>query len=211
LVITKIELQKRNKDRASIYIDEEFAFGLHVNVVYDLGLKKGMEIDEDFKSTILAKEETKQAHLYALKLVNYRPRCQSEVRRKMAEKGYAPEIIDETIDYLINYNFLNDEEFTRLYIESKIDINKYGFNRIRYQLGGMGIARDIIDRCIAEYSDTTDEYPMALSQAEKKVSSMSGDDYRSRYRKLSGFLGRKGYSYDVISKVLKEVLGDSNE
>ena len=86
MTITKIELQKKNKNRASIYIDDEFAFGVHVNVVYDFGLKSGMEIDEDLKQKILSSDAVKQARLYAVKLIDYRPRCEAEVRKKMKEK-----------------------------------------------------------------------------------------------------------------------------
>ena len=205
MIITKIELQKKNKDRASIYIDDEFAFGVHVNVVYDLGLKKGMEIDEALKEEILSKEEAKQARLYASKLIGYRPRCESEVRRKMTEKGYEESVIDDTVAYLKEYNFLNDTEFTRYYIESKLD-KKFGLNRIKYGLSSMGISRTIIDEVIAEYHDQVDEYTTALSLAEKRLSTLQDDDYRKKYNKLAGFLSRKGYSSDVVYSVLRELL-----
>ena len=205
MIITKIEIQKKNKDRASIYIDDEFAFGVHVNVVYDLGLKKGMEIDDSFRNEILSKEETKQAHLYALKIINYRPRCESEVRHKMSEKGYAPDTIDETIDYLYEYNFLDDEAFARYYIESKLE-KKFGLNRIKYGLTSMGVSRDIADSVINSYRDTTDEYSTALSLAEKRLATLQDDDYQKKYQKLSGFLSRKGYSSDIIHSILRDLL-----
>lgn len=206
MTITKIELQKKNKNRASIYIDDKFAFGLHVNVVYDYGLKSGMEIDEDLKKELLASDSAKQARLYAIKLIDYRPRCEAEVRKKMKEKGFSSEEIEETIDYLKDNHFLNDEEFARLYIESKLDIKKWGLNRIGYQLGALGVSRETIDKCLDEYRDSTDEYATALALAEKKMASLTKDDREARYRKLSGFLGRKGYSYDVISRILHELL-----
>lgn len=206
MTITKIELQKKNKNRASIYIDDEFAFGVHVNVVYDFGLKSGMEIDEDLKQKILSSDAVKQARLYAVKLIDYRPRCEAEVRKKMKEKGFGQADTDETVEYLKENNFLNDEKFARLYIESKLDIKKWGLNRIGYQLHALGVSGDTIDKCLNEYRDSTDEYATALALAEKKLSSLTKDDREARYRKLSGFLGRKGYSYDVISRVIHELL-----
>ncbi|MBR5336397.1 MAG: RecX family transcriptional regulator [Lachnospiraceae bacterium] len=206
MIVTKIEIQKKNKNRASIYIDDEFAFGIHVNVVYDLGLRSGMEIDEDLRRRIISEEERKNARGYALKLIGYRSRCEAEVRRKMREKCYSEEITEDTISYLTDNGFLNDEEFVRLYIESKLDINKYGLNRIEYNLKGMGISRDVIRKCLAEYSEDVDEYALALPLAKKKLASLEKDDRETKYRKLSGFLGRKGYSYDVISRILRELL-----
>ena len=125
---------------------------------------------------------------------------------KMKEKGFSSEEIEETLEYLKDNNFLNDEEFARLYIESKLDIKKWGLNRIGYQLGALGVSRETIDKCLDEYRDSTDEYATALALAEKKMASLTKDDREARYRKLSGFLGRKGYSYDVISRILHELL-----
>lgn len=206
MIITKIELQKKNKDRASIYIDEKFAFGVHINIVYDLHLKKGMEMTDELREEILGLEEKKQGRLYGLKLINYRPRCEAEVRRKMAEKEYAPEIIEDTVEYLYEYNFLNDESFTRYYIESKLNSNKYGLNRIKYQLSSMGIDKAIINECIEDYKDEANEYEVALELASKKLSSLEKDTKDAKYRKVSGFLGRKGYSFEIINKVLRELL-----
>ena len=44
-IITKIEAQKRNKDRANIYIDNDYAFSLSNELVYKEGLKVNSKID----------------------------------------------------------------------------------------------------------------------------------------------------------------------
>ncbi|NLW21899.1 MAG: hypothetical protein GXY88_01370 [Tissierellia bacterium] len=50
------------------------------------------------------------------------------------------------------------------------------------------------------------EYERALELARKKISSYKKDNRDAIYRKLGGFLQRKGYSYDCIMKVLKEIV-----
>lgn len=212
MIITKLEAQKKNKDRVSVYIDDEYAFGIDLSLVYDLKLKKDMEIDQTFIDQVLLKEEEKQAHLYALKVINYRPRCEAEIRKKMSEKGYSQALIDNTIAYLIEYDFLNDSRFAKLYIESKLHQNNYGPNRIRYQLLQLGLDRSIVDNSLKDlYESTGDyedysEYNQALELAQKKLSTLSKDDAPAKYRKLSGFLGRKGYSYEVISRICSELI-----
>ena len=67
-----------------------------------------------------------------------------------------------------------------------------------------GVSRDIADEILEEYCDG--EYEIALELAKKKIHSYKNDDRNSIYRKLGGFLQRKGYSYDVVSKVLKELV-----
>ena len=56
--------------------------------------------------------------------------------------------------------------------------------------------------------DFDDQYETAMELAQKKLPSYKKDDQNAIYRKLSGFLQRKGYSYDVISKVMRKVLKD---
>ena len=43
-IITKIEAQKKNEDRVNIYLNEQFFMGIYKEIVFTLGLKKGMEI-----------------------------------------------------------------------------------------------------------------------------------------------------------------------
>ena len=68
-----------------------------------------------------------------------------------------------------------------------------------------GIDDDIIETVLVE--DKDDEYERALEIATKKHSSYKDDDRNKIYRKLGGFLQRKGYSFDIVSKILKELLG----
>lgn len=69
-----------------------------------------------------------------------------------------------------------------------------------------GVDKEIISEIIDEVIDPDEELQRALELAEKKAVSYKNDDRNAKYRKLSAFLARKGYSFDIISKVLKEVL-----
>lgn len=201
--ITKIESQK-NKDRVNMYIDNEFAFGLSLELIYKYHLKKGMEIDENFIKNILKHEEQIKANNYALSFLSHRWRTEKEIRNKMSQKGYANEIIDETISYLLNINLIDDRRFAETYTRDKIRLNKLGSIRIKHELYNKGISNEIIDEVISEYCD--DEFERALEAGKKKISSYKNDDKNAIYRKLGGFLQRKGYSYECVSRVLKELV-----
>ena len=55
--ITKIEVQKKNKERVNLFLDEEYAFSLSMELVYKEGLKKNQEIDAK-RLELLAEEES---------------------------------------------------------------------------------------------------------------------------------------------------------
>ena len=46
-MITKIEVQQHNKNRVSIFLDQEYAFSIALETAMKHSLKKGMELDDN--------------------------------------------------------------------------------------------------------------------------------------------------------------------
>lgn len=204
--ISKIETQKNNKDRFNIYIDDTFAFGLSIDVFIKYHLKKDQEIDNGFIEEILLAEENNMAINKAIKYLSYRQRSIKEVKDHLNRKGYDPSIIENTIDHLLEKNYLNDYAFAESFIRDKSYLNKYGINKIRYELLNKGVSKEIIAKTLR--FDHDEEYDNAMTLANKKMNSYKNQDRDRIYRKLGGFLQRKGYRYDTVAKVLREVLNE---
>lgn len=94
--------------------------------------------------------------------------------------------------------------FAETYTEEKIRLKKLGSYRIKHELYNKGISQEIIDETIEKYCHN--EYERALELAKKKITSYKNDDKNAIYRKLGGYLQRRGYSYDCISSILRELL-----
>ncbi|QUH22160.1 RecX family transcriptional regulator [Alkaliphilus sp. B6464] len=205
--ITKIEQQKRNKHRFSIYIDGVFAFGIHEDVMVKFRLEKGNEIDKHFIENVVKEEEQNKANNYALNLLSYRARSEKEIKNKMFQKGYEDSIIDQSIEFLYRYKYLDDKEFALSFAKDKINLKSAGEKLIRQELFYKGISSDIINDVINVLMDEDKQYTAALELAKKKLNSTyKHDDKQAKQRKLCSFLQRKGYSYSIVSRVLKEVL-----
>jgi regulatory protein len=202
--ITKIEPQKRNKKRVSVYIDDRFAFGIHEDIAYRLHIQEGTDIDKDYIENVLKTEEQNKANTYALNLLSFSARTEKQIRDKMSEKEYESSIINNTIEFLTRTGLLNDSKYAENFAKDKANFNKYGNSRIKFELYRKGVSKDIVEDVISNQPD--DEYERALEVATKKILSYKNDDKNAVYRKMSGFLQRKGYSYDIVSKVMKELL-----
>jgi len=200
--ITKIEGQK-NIERVNIYIDREFAFGLTKEIQLKYGLYEGMEIDKRFIEEVLLEEEKLKAKNKALKFLSYRQRSEKEVVDKLKKEGFSQEIIDKTVEFLKGYNLIDDLNFAKNFVMDKSNINKYGPERIKYELYMKGIPESIINKVLKDYDD---EYSVALELARKKINSYKNDNKSAIYRKLGGFLQRRGFSYECILKVLRELV-----
>lgn len=204
--ITKIEQQKKRKNRYSIFVDDEFAFGVDEEVLMKYSLKKGMELDDHEIEQVIKAEEQSKANNYALNLLSYRARSEKEIRDKLRRKGYEDNYIENTIEFLYRYNYINDLEFGMLFAKDRQNFKKAGKRVIMNELYQKGVDKEVISQIIDEIIDPNEELQRALELAEKKAVSYKNDDRNAKYRKLSAFLARKGYSFDIISKVLKEVL-----
>ena len=98
--ITKIEQQKRNKKRYNIYIDDEYAFAVHEDVLIANRLLKDKEIDRENLNRLLQEEEKNKVWQKALHYISYKPRTESEIKRHLMNRGYEPEIISDIIKKL---------------------------------------------------------------------------------------------------------------
>lgn len=204
-VITKIEVQKRNKDRVNIYLDHEYAFAISMELVYKEGLSAKMEIDASRLRDIADKEGYLKCKNAALRIIERSYKTEKEVRDKLREKEYTDSQIEKSIEFLKEYNFINDDSYARAYINDKLASR--GRQKIKYDLIKKGIDRQIIDEklsCI----DSDDERNTAMILAEKKYRSISKGETDAY--KLSGklyrFLLSKGYNYDLVKDVVKDVM-----
>lgn len=203
--ITSIESQK-NQNRVNIYVDDLFAIGIENELRYKHKLEVGMEVDDEFIKEVVKAEEQNKVINKALNFLSYRQRSEKELYESLKRKGYESLYIDKAIEYCKEQGYVDDKAFAESFMKDKLNLNKLGTERIRYELMSKGISRDIIDKVLVV--DKDDQFEAALNLAEKKLPSYKNDDANKRYRKLSGFLQRKGYTFDIISKVMKKVLED---
>lgn len=204
--ITKIEQQKRNPKRCNIYINDIFAFGLDAEIIYTHSLRVGLEITPDFINEILKREDQIKANNYATNLISKYTKTEKELRNKMKEKGYEEDIINETVRLLVKYGYINDENYAKVYISDKHNFSKEGKNKIKLNLIRKGIDKDIIEKYLEENIDNDLEYKNALEIAIKKHNSIKNLDLNTKKRRLISLLQRKGFSFEIISKILKEIL-----
>lgn len=201
--ITSIEPQ-RNKNRVNVYVDDLFTIGIDLELKYKHKLEVGMEVDDNFIKEVLKAEEQNKVTNHALNLLSFRQRSEKEIYTALKRKDYEEVYIEKAIEYCKNQKYLDDRAFAEAFIKDKLNINKLGEQRIKYELQKKGVSQAIIDDVLV--LDRDDQFEAAFQLAEKKLPFYRNDDKNAVYRKLSGFLQRKGYSFEIVSKVMREIL-----
>ncbi|WP_461610550.1 recombination regulator RecX [Cytobacillus kochii] len=206
--ITKITIQKKNKDRYNIYTDSEhgetYAFSVDEDVLIKYNMKKGKEIDSFLIGEIQFQDEIRKAYNTAIHYLSSRMRSESEVRTHLIKKEYAVELIDEVIHKLYQYQFLNDEEFAIAFVRTQKNTTDKGPNIIKHELKDKGIAENIIQDVIELYPKE-EQVETAISLCQKYTLKYKKDSSRMMQQKIEQMLTRKGFSYDMIQLALEEI------
>jgi regulatory protein len=202
--ITKIEVQKRNKQRFNVYIDEVYAFAVDGELVYKEKLSVNEEVDEERLQNIAKKENLSKCKNTALRILERSYKTEKEIKERLIDKGYDLDAILPIVDFLKEYAFINDSEYIKMYIKDRI--KRQGAQKIKYALIKKGIDPDEIEANLTMLNKD-EEINVALELAKKKYSQIvlrESDKYKLS-DKLCRFLVGKGYDYALVKDVVKKV------
>jgi len=202
--ITKVERQKKVKDRYNLFIDEQYAFSVHEDILIRYKLVKGIQIDQDDLRAIVHAQEKQQAYLYAIRLLSSRLRSEQELKSRLLQKGYDPSVSGQTVERLKREQYLDDGMFAEQLTQQRIRSQKKGRNWVRQELQHKGIAPEQISQAM-EQIDEGLEYRTAYSLIYKKYLGTFETDKLQARRKAMGFLMRRGYSARLVNQVIREV------
>ncbi|MCY9659108.1 RecX family transcriptional regulator [Paenibacillus chondroitinus] len=208
-IITLVEKQKRGKHRYNIFLNEEYAFSVHEDILIKHRLVKGESVDLQDIERIIQDEERNNAYMKALRAIGRRPHSSSELKRKLKESGYEPPIIEWVIEKLASQNYLNDEEFAKMWTDSRIISQKKGRNLVRQELQQKGIDKELVKHAM-ENINQEDEIAGAMKLAQTKWKQTSGEVFDKK-RKTAAFLMRRGYTGAVVTKVLGQLSSEPSE
>ena len=204
--ITRLAAQKRDPQRVSVFIDDAFAFGIHVDLVVQFGLSKGMALDVEAQLRIRAAEQARKARDVAMTYLGYRARSEQEVRRKLQQKGFEDTVVDDAVARLHELGYLDDRAYARSYVEARFRSRRYGPRRLRAELRRKGIARNLIDDVLADLKEEEDLLGAARRHAAKRWPRLAreSDPFRRR-QKLRAYLLRRGFNHDTVRRVIDEL------
>ncbi len=194
-VITALKIQKKNKERVNVFVDDEFALG--VTVMVAASLRKGQFLSDADIDRLKHGDEFDKAYDRAIRFLSYRSRSRAEVDRYLREKDYADEVVEATLKRLQDQQYLNDEAFARFWLQNREQFRPRGRRALRYELRQKGISDQIIDEMLAE----VDEETLAWSAVEKKLPRWQDLPEQEFKKKLVGFLTRRGFNYAVANTI----------
>lgn len=203
-IITSIKPQK-NKKRVNIYLDDKFAFGLDLESLITLNLKEDTELSEEEIVKIVRKAEFQKVYDKMLRFASLRPRSKKEYELWLRKHKVHTSLHKSLFNKLKRLGFLDDEKFAVWWIEQRTSFRPRGVRALRSELGQKGINRELADQLISELVNRDKEEEMAKKLIGKKKYRWEKLEPFMARRKASAFLARKGFSWEVIKRVLVDL------
>lgn len=149
------------------------------------------------------KELLEKAKNYAFLLLKFRLRSEKEIRLRLKKKKFDQGVIEETVSFLKDKDFINDNYFAKAWIESRLK-RPLGLRRIKQELSLKGINKEIIDSQIEEIRRNYSEEDIVTEIAKTRFNRLKNIEPEKAKRRLYAYLLRRGFSADVIIDALHQ-------
>ncbi len=191
--ITQISVQTKNKKRCNIFVDGEFFVAVSVEAVMKNRLKVGQFIDAKDLQQVVEDNDRTEALTKALDYVSKSLKTKRQVKDYLLRKGYSEQTAWYCVDKLKEYNYIDDKEYSKRYIES---VSKNQGKRLtEYKLMIKGVRKEEIENAYLETE--IDANSNAKSVAEKYLKNKTKD--KETLAKAYRYLIGRGFSYEQAS------------
>jgi regulatory protein len=200
--ITGLEIQKKNKKRVSVYLDDSYAFS--VGLIAAAALFTGQELDERRIEELKETDEHERAYLDAIRFLGYRARSIAETKHYLKGRKFSSSTISLTVTRLSRENYLNDLDFSAQWIENRRRLNPKGGWALRQELKDKGVDDHVIDGLLSSYNENV----AAFSAVEKKIDQWKSLDPDQVRQKIYTYLSQRGFSYETTLDVITKIISD---
>ena len=201
-IITNISFQVKNKKRCNLFVDGEFYCALSYETVMKNYLKNGLEIDKDKLEVIVKENEKQEALNRAITYISKNLKTKRQVKDYLIGKGYSEEVAWYCVDKLKEYDYINDVEYSKRYIESTS--KNQGNRLIEYKLMMKGVKKEDIQNAYLETDVDGNENAKNVAIKYLKNKEKTKENIAKTYRYLIG----KGFSYEQANYALSEFKED---
>jgi len=135
---------------------------------------------------------------------SYQERCIRDTEEKLKDWAVQKKLIPSIINQLQEEGYINEERFAKMYAGGKFRVNKWGRQKIEFELKLKGIPEIMIQKGIEEI-DEEDYQRMLRELIRKKQKEMTPEKDLNIREKIITFVQGKGYEIELIFTALKEL------
>jgi len=210
---TITELRRMGSGKGlEVFVDGEKAWRMHHKLAERLGLAVGLRLSPDELVEVGRGVATYETRAAALRLLGQRARSQAALRQRLLSKGCPEWAADETLAWLTEREYLNDERYAQERVAG-LQRRRLGSRVIADRLHREGVPDELAKAVMAERADELHETELARELAEQLDERWRALEWLRRRNRIYQHLARRGFGSEVISTALArlEPLGSSSE
>lgn len=209
LKIEKIEKLEKKVNMFKVFYDKS-SFEITFDTLIHFSLYQGKEIKQVEIDEMLKYSLKHQIQEKALHYITYSPRTEFQVRQYIKKHLYKQEVKDEEIvEELVGkfkeYKYLNDEEYARLFVNSRLKNKPKSRYSLQSELLQKGIDKELSIKILDEVLPDSFEILKMAYEKKYKDEKLTFED-----KKKISYLQRKGFAWNDISKLINS-FNDGNE
>ena len=196
--VTKIE--PVTKTRYKVFLDGQFAFVLYKGELSRYQIALDAEVEKDTVDRILEETVLKRAKLRAMHLLTDMDRTESQLRTKLKQGLYPDEIVEQALNYVKSFGYVEDENYAKRFVDSKKRVKSR--KEIYAALCQKGIAKETIERAMEACYEEEGEQE-AIRRILEKKHFFDKQATEAERTKIYGYLMRKGFRCEDIRQVIQ--------
>ncbi|MBI5295365.1 MAG: RecX family transcriptional regulator [Chloroflexi bacterium] len=201
--ISAIEVQKKDPNRVNIYLDGEFAFGL--SRIVAAWLKTGQRLEDGKIAQLQNDDARERAYQQAMLYLSYRARSEAEIRQNLRKHEYTDEVIEEILERLRQVKLANDDDFARMWVENRSTFRPRSRRLLAMELRQKGLSDEAAQSALTGVN----EEELAYEAARKRAGRFKDLEWPEFRKKLSEFLARRGFPYDVTASTVSRIWNEN--
>ena len=197
--IEKYELTKKNI--YNVYLSNGEVLELNGKVITDNELLIKKDIDNELYDKLKRDNTICMLMDTSVKYIDRRLRSINELRDYLKNKEEDTIIIEEVIDKLIDYKYLDDDRFTKAFIKDKLNFTNWGDYKIKNELKRLGVNEEIIYNNISNIDDNI-YYERTNKIIDKDISINKKYSGIKLKNKIYNHLLTLGYSKEKVISII---------
>lgn len=190
-----IKYEKRANNTYKIYLENNQTISLYEDVIIKNNLLYKKEIDFSLLEKLDKENSMEDIYNKCIKYISVRIRSIQEIKDYLKRKEVNEDLIETTLDKLISNNLLNDEIFTKAFVNDKLNFTTMGPYRIEQELKKHHIDSNIIYQYLNNIDDETIDNKINKQITKLLKSNRKKQNIRNKiYTNLLSL----GYSHEMI-------------
>lgn len=206
--ITSAEINKKYKDRLSVYVDGKFAFTISEEDYLSLNLYEDRELTQETIDYIKDTLNYREAKSRAVKYLSMKLRTEKEVRDKLSEEGYDEECTEKVVNELKAIGYINNQLYAQKYIFDRSKLKPISKKLMKKELIFRGIPEETADEVLQDWK--VEDLAVAESLLKRKFGKYDLSDEKV-IKKAMMFLMHRGFSADTIREALRDYSSISSD